>query len=102
MTATVPPHLVLEPSSVALSVKTDVRLMCGAGGIPAPTVTWFKDGGRMRLEDGYVQPAVGGDLEIFGLLASDNGFYQCMATNSLGGVQSGAQLVVLKQGQFGD
>ncbi len=40
------------------------------------------------------------DLQVLGLVKSDEGFYQCLAENDAGNVQSGAQLIILNQGMF--
>ncbi len=40
------------------------------------------------------------DLQVLGLVKSDDGFYQCLAENDAGNVQSGAQLIILNQGMF--
>lgn len=35
---------------------------------------------------------------MLGLVKSDEGFYQCLAENDAGNVQSSAQLIILEQG----
>lgn len=40
------------------------------------------------------------NLQVLGLVKSDEGFYQCLAENDAGNVQSGAQLIILDQGTF--
>lgn len=40
------------------------------------------------------------NLQVMGLVKSDEGFYQCLAENDAGNVQSGAQLIILNQGMF--
>ncbi len=40
------------------------------------------------------------DLQVLGLVKSDDGFYQCLAENDAGNIQSGAQLIILNQGMF--
>lgn len=35
---------------------------------------------------------------MLGLVKSDEGFYQCLAENDAGNVQSSAQLIILDQG----
>lgn len=38
------------------------------------------------------------NLQVLGLVKSDEGFYQCLAENDAGNVQSSAQLIILDQG----
>lgn len=38
------------------------------------------------------------NLQVLGLVRSDEGFYQCLAENDVGNVQSGAQLIILDPG----
>ena len=38
---------------------------------------------------------------MLGLVKSDEGFYQCLAENEAGNVQSSAQLIILEHGMFG-
>lgn len=37
-------------------------------------------------------------MQVLGLVKSDEGFYQCLAENDAGNVQSSAQLIILDQG----
>lgn len=38
------------------------------------------------------------NLQVQGLVKTDEGFYQCLAENEVGNVQAGAQLIILDQG----
>lgn len=38
------------------------------------------------------------NLQVLGLVRSDEGFYQCLAENDVGNVQFGAQLIILDPG----
>ena len=40
------------------------------------------------------------NLQVLGLVKSDEGFYQCLAENDAGNIQSSAQLVILDHGTF--
>lgn len=40
------------------------------------------------------------NLQVLGLVTSDEGFYQCLAENDAGNVQAGAQLIILDLGEF--
>lgn len=39
------------------------------------------------------------NLQVLGLVKSDEGFYQCIAENDVGNVQAGAQLIILEHGK---
>lgn len=68
-------------------------------GVPAPTVAWIKNGDAV-IPSAYFQLVDGGSLRILGVLASDAGMYQCVATSTVGNVQATAQLVVTMSGQY--
>lgn len=38
------------------------------------------------------------NLQVLGLVKSDEGFYQCLAENDAGNIQSSAQLIILNHG----
>lgn len=38
------------------------------------------------------------NLQVQGLVKTDEGFYQCLAENEVGNIQASAQLVILDQG----
>lgn len=41
------------------------------------------------------------NLQVLGLVKSDEGFYQCIAENDVGNAQAGAQLIILEHGKRG-
>ena len=48
----------------------------------------------------YSQLVRGTSLKILGLVTSDAGIYQCIATNTAGSVQAAAQLTVKTKGEY--
>uniref|UniRef100_A0A665TM01 DCC netrin 1 receptor n=1 Tax=Echeneis naucrates TaxID=173247 RepID=A0A665TM01_ECHNA len=60
---------------------------------PPPTVRWMKNGEEVIPSD-YFQIVDGSNLQILGLVKSDEGFYQCVAENSAGSSQAMAQLLL--------
>jgi len=40
------------------------------------------------------------NLQVLGLVKSDEGFYQCIAENDVGNAQAGAQLIILDLGKI--
>ena len=51
------------------------------------------------VPDDYFRIVDTKNLQILGLLMSDNGYYQCFAENSVGSIQATAQLRVVEQGE---
>ena len=76
-----------------------MRLTCVADGDPSPVISWLKDGDPVIPSD-YFQLVDGGSLVILGVIASDGGMYQCIASNTAGSTQATAQLVVLMNGRL--
>lgn len=42
------------------------------------------------------------NLQVLGLVKSDEGFYQCLAENDAGNIQASSQLIILEPGRFGE
>lgn len=40
------------------------------------------------------------NLQVQGLMKTDEGFYQCLAENEVGNIQASAQLIILDQGAY--
>ncbi len=93
----VPPRFTTKPSSANVTLKSDVELECGAHGIPTPTIQWFKNGEPIYSSEylQYQSNQGNGHLKILGIISQDEGYYQCLASNDLGTVQSIARLIVL-------
>uniref|UniRef100_A0AAZ3PVJ6 Netrin receptor DCC n=1 Tax=Oncorhynchus tshawytscha TaxID=74940 RepID=A0AAZ3PVJ6_ONCTS len=72
---------------------TDMELECAVTGNPPPTVHWMKNGEEVIPSD-YFQIVDGSNLQILGLVKSDEGFYQCVAENEAGNAQAMAQLIL--------
>lgn len=92
----VPTKLELQPENAVGQVQSDRELFCEAYGIPRPAFQWFRNG-AVIVPDDYIQVIDGHNLRIMGLLLSDEGMYQCVATNSAGSSQAVAQLIVLSK-----
>lgn len=58
---------------------------------------WLKNGDIVIPSD-YFQIIDGRKLKILGVVASDEGMYQCMASNSVGTAQTSAQLLIKQKG----
>ncbi|XP_036440015.1 immunoglobulin superfamily DCC subclass member 4 isoform X2 [Colossoma macropomum] len=93
-----PPVILQPPESRALSRANTARFVCNSSGDPAPVLRWLKNGepvqwsARVKTQS----PAV---LLINQLGLEDAGYYQCIASNSLGTACATAKLsVIVKQG----
>ena len=91
----VSPRFTKRPSNLNVSLKSDAELECAAYGIPTPTIQWFKNGEPIYASDYFQFTPNQGNLKILGIIAQDEGYYQCLASNELNTIQSVAQLVVI-------
>lgn len=90
----VSPHFLKRPSNVNATLKSNVEFECNAYGIPRPKIQWFKNGEPIYPSNYFVFDSKKGNLKILGIIAQDEGYYQCLASNDLGTIQSVSQLVV--------
>ncbi|XP_061836580.1 netrin receptor DCC isoform X1 [Nerophis lumbriciformis] len=89
----VPPQFLNYPTNTYAYESTDIELECAVTGNPAPTIRWLKNGEEVIPSD-YFQIVDGSNLQILGLVKSDEGFYQCVAENIAGSSQALAQLLL--------
>ncbi|XP_067312783.1 neogenin 1a [Pseudorasbora parva] len=90
------PQFLKKPSHMYAHEATDVIFECEVTGSPAPTIKWVKNGDAVIPSD-YFKIIKEHNLQVLGLVKSDEGFYQCLAENDVGNVQSSAQLIILDQ-----
>nr|XP_020493326.1 neogenin isoform X6 [Labrus bergylta] len=90
----VPPQFVKRPANIYAHESMDIIFECDVSGSPAPTVKWVKNGDAVIPSD-YFKIIKEHNLQVLGLVKSDEGFYQCLAENEAGNIQSGAQLIIL-------
>uniref|UniRef100_G3Q2S1 Contactin-3 n=1 Tax=Gasterosteus aculeatus aculeatus TaxID=481459 RepID=G3Q2S1_GASAC len=88
-----PPQFLNYPTNTYAYESTDMELECAVTGNPPPLVRWMKNGEEVIPSD-YFQIVDGSNLQILGLVKSDEGFYQCVAENSAGSSQAMAQLLL--------
>ncbi|KAM7015471.1 neogenin 1a isoform 10-T10 [Tautogolabrus adspersus] len=96
----VPPQFVKRPANIYAHESMDIIFECDVSGSPAPTVKWVKNGDAVIPSD-YFKIIKEHNLQVLGLVKSDEGFYQCLAENDAGNIQSGAQLIILNHGSGG-
>ncbi|XP_036375886.1 hemicentin-1 [Megalops cyprinoides] len=81
----VPPSITSSGGTVTVVVNDPVRLECEASGVPAPSLTWLKDGSPVSSFSEGVQVLSGGRvLAISSAQVSDTGRYTCVAVNAGG------------------
>ncbi|XP_058263418.1 neogenin isoform X2 [Hemibagrus wyckioides] len=90
----VPPRFIKKPSNMYAHEAMDIIFECDVVGSPAPTVKWVKNGDAVIPSD-YFKIVNQHDLQVLGLVKSDEGFYQCVAENEVGNTQASAQLIIL-------
>uniref|UniRef100_A0A8C3AWK0 Neogenin 1a n=1 Tax=Cyclopterus lumpus TaxID=8103 RepID=A0A8C3AWK0_CYCLU len=89
-----------RPDNVYAYESMDIVFECEVSGSPAPTVKWVKNGDAVIPSD-YFKIIKEHNLQVLGLVKSDEGFYQCLAENDAGNIQSSAQLIILDHGVAG-
>ncbi|OCT89405.1 neogenin isoform X3 [Xenopus laevis] len=93
----VPPVFHVKPSNTHAHESMDIVFKCEVTGKPTPTVKWVKNG-DMVIPSDYFKIVEDHDLQVLGLVRSDEGFYQCIVENEVGNVQAAAQLIILEPG----
>uniref|UniRef100_A0A8C1YKU6 Neogenin 1 n=1 Tax=Cyprinus carpio TaxID=7962 RepID=A0A8C1YKU6_CYPCA len=94
LTVHVPPRFLTRPSNTYAQESMDIIFECDVTGSPPLTVKWMKDGDTVIPSD-YFRIVKQHNLQVLGLVKSDEGFYQCLAENEAGNVQASAQLIIL-------
>ncbi|XP_035251670.1 neogenin isoform X2 [Anguilla anguilla] len=94
LTVQVPPRFLKRPANIHAHESRDIIFECEVTGSPPPTVKWVKNGDAVIPSD-YFKIIKEHNLQVLGLVTSDEGFYQCLAENDAGNVQAGAQLIIL-------
>ncbi|XP_071390364.1 neogenin 1a isoform X1 [Centroberyx affinis] len=97
LTVQVAPQMVKRPANIYAHESMDIVFECEVTGSPAPTVKWVKNGDAVIPSD-YFKIIKEHNLQVLGLVKSDEGFYQCLAENDAGNIQSSAQLIILAHG----
>uniref|UniRef100_A0A8C5BQT0 Neogenin 1b n=1 Tax=Gadus morhua TaxID=8049 RepID=A0A8C5BQT0_GADMO len=96
LTVQAPPQFVKRPANIYAHESMDIIFQCEVTGSPAPTIKWVKNGDAVIPSD-YFKIVREHNLQVLGLVKSDEGFYQCLAENDAGNIQASAQLIILEQ-----
>lgn len=78
----VAPQIITQPHGGLVTEGDNVTLSCNASGVPAPSISWTKDGSLLTSSFGGVR--------ITSVNRTDSGEYQCVAINSVGNATSDA------------
>ncbi|XP_051053557.1 neogenin isoform X2 [Phodopus roborovskii] len=95
LTVQAPPEFLKQPANIYAHESMDIVFECEVIGKPTPTVKWVKNGDVVIPSD-YFKIVKEHNLQVLGLVKSDEGFYQCIAENDVGNTQAGAQLIILE------
>uniref|UniRef100_A0A8D0GAQ5 Protogenin n=1 Tax=Sphenodon punctatus TaxID=8508 RepID=A0A8D0GAQ5_SPHPU len=93
LTVLAPPSFVEWPESLTRPRAGTARFACQAEGIPAPKMSWLKNGRRMH-SNGRIK-MYNSKLVINQIIPEDDAIYQCMAENNQGSILSKARLTVV-------
>ena len=74
---------------------SSVTFSSDANGVPEPTFSWTKDGSAVTANDRIVLSADHKELSITNMNRTDSGEYRCVATNSVGTVNSSAATITV-------
>ncbi|XP_076872442.1 hemicentin-1 isoform X2 [Brachyhypopomus gauderio] len=81
----VPPSISSKGGVVTVLVNDPLRLECEASGLPAPSLTWLKEGSPVSTaSNGVTVTADGRHLSFHSAQVSDTGRYTCVAVNAGG------------------
>ncbi|XP_044123231.1 hemicentin-1 isoform X1 [Neovison vison] len=84
LTVNVPPNIKSGPQSLVIHLNTSTVLECLAEGVPAPRITWRKDGAVLSASHARYSILENGFLHVQSAHVADAGRYLCMATNAAG------------------
>uniref|UniRef100_A0A452TQK1 Neogenin 1 n=1 Tax=Ursus maritimus TaxID=29073 RepID=A0A452TQK1_URSMA len=99
LTVQAQPEFLKQPTNIYAHESMDIVFECEVTGKPTPTVKWVKNGDMVIPSDYF--KIVEHNLQVLGLVKSDEGFYQCIAENDVGNAQAGAQLIILEHATTG-
>ena len=69
---------------------SSVTFSSDANGVPEPTFSWTKDGSAVTANDRISFLADDRQLRVTNVIGADSGVHRCVATNSVGTVESNA------------
>jgi hypothetical protein len=80
----VAPNIAKQPQDSTINAGTSAEFRCVNSGIPAPTVTWYKDGNPLVIDSRHQVSSKGEILTITKIRISDAGTIKCQVSNAVG------------------
>uniref|UniRef100_A0A8C3UKJ3 Ig-like domain-containing protein n=1 Tax=Catharus ustulatus TaxID=91951 RepID=A0A8C3UKJ3_CATUS len=94
------PTFVIQPQNTEVLIGESVTLECGVSGHPQPRVSWTLGTGSPLPQDSRFTITSSGGLFIQNVTFSDQGQYNCNASNSEGSIQATARIIVQDSPRF--
>lgn len=81
------PMILSHPQNISVLTGDSVTITCNITALPRPEVIWLRNNETVEY-DQRLQLLEDGSLYISDVMLSDDGLYQCIATNINGSVES--------------
>ncbi|XP_057892200.1 peroxidasin homolog [Melospiza georgiana] len=94
------PTFVIQPQNTEVLVGESVTLECGVSGHPQPRISWTLGSGSPLPQDSRFTITSSGGLFIQNVTFSEQGQYNCNASNSEGSIQATARIIVQDSPRF--
>ncbi|XP_069810187.1 peroxidasin homolog isoform X1 [Dendropsophus ebraccatus] len=94
------PFFIIQPQNTEVLVGSSVTLECSVSGDPQPRITWTTDTGDPVSTNDHFTITSSGGLYIQNVTFSEQGLYQCHASNSEGSIQAAASIIVQEAQKF--
>uniref|UniRef100_A0A672UFT6 Ig-like domain-containing protein n=1 Tax=Strigops habroptila TaxID=2489341 RepID=A0A672UFT6_STRHB len=88
------PTFVIQPQNTEVLIGESVTLECGVSGHPNPRISWTLGTGSPLPQDSRFAITSSGGLFIQNVTFSDQGQYNCNASNTEGSIQATARIIV--------
>lgn len=88
----------IQPQNTEVLIGESVTLECGVSGHPHPHISWTLGTGSPLPQDPRFTITSSGGLFIQNVTFSDQGQYNCNASNSEGSIQATARIIVQGEG----
>lgn len=82
------------PPALSVTQGESVTIDCQSTGIPAPAISWQKDGSNLLTSQRVLIDA-NGVVNILGAISVDAGIYTCTAQNPVGNATANTSLNVI-------
>ncbi|OPJ84914.1 peroxidasin [Patagioenas fasciata monilis] len=94
------PTFVIQPQNTEVLMGESVTLECGVSGHPHPRISWTLGTGSPLPQDSRFTITSSGGLFIRNVTFSDQGQYNCNASNTEGSIQATARVIVQDSPRF--